>query len=123
VEHDPFRVKSFPREVPWVERRIAPCCGGRICVGLGALEEMRREPLPCVVLLDLHMPVMDGFGFRAEQVKHPDLMAIPVVLYSGHNDVRAAAKQMGIEAFFQKPFDITAVLTLVGRYTTCQPET
>jgi two-component system, chemotaxis family, chemotaxis protein CheY len=89
--------------------------------GLEALEEMRRKPTPCVVLLDLHMPVMDGFAFRAEQRKHADLMAIPVVIFSGHHDVKAAASKLGIEAFFGKPFEIEDVMTLVSRYTTWRP--
>jgi CheY-like chemotaxis protein len=91
------------------------------CNGLEALREMRREPVPCVVLLDLHMPVMNGFGFRAEQERHPDLMAIPVVLYSSRHDIKAAANQLGIEAFLRAPFEIAEILILVSRYASCHP--
>jgi DNA-binding NtrC family response regulator len=84
--------------------------------GAEGLVEMRREPAPCAVLLDLHMPQMSGFEFRAEQVKHPDLLAIPVLLFSGHHDVADAAAEMGIAAYFQKPFDIDQIVDLLRRY-------
>jgi DNA-binding response OmpR family regulator len=90
--------------------------------GATGLIEMRREPLPCVVVLDLHMPDMDGFEFREEQRKDPALMAIPVIIYSGHHDVAGAAAEMGIEAYFQKPFDTTEILSLIRRYSICETD-
>jgi CheY-like chemotaxis protein len=84
--------------------------------GLDGLREMRLEPNPSAVLLDLHMPVMDGYQFRAEQLRDPALRAIPVILYSGHHDVGEAAARMGIEGYFQKPIDIRRILGLLGRY-------
>lgn len=84
--------------------------------GLEGLKQMRLEPPPSAVLLDLHMPVMDGFQFRAEQMRDDSLRAIPVILYSGHHDVAEAASQMGIEGYFQKPIDIGRILDLLSRY-------
>jgi CheY-like chemotaxis protein len=84
--------------------------------GLDGLREMRRDPTPAAVLLDLHMPVMDGFQFRAEQLGDPALRAIPVILYSGHHDVADAAARMGIEGYLQKPIDIQRILVLLNRY-------
>jgi CheY-like chemotaxis protein len=84
--------------------------------GEDALREMRNHPRPSIVLLDLHMPGMDGFGFRREQLKSPDLMAVPVVLYSAHDDLRAAADELGIKAYFQKPADPKNVVALLRRW-------
>ena len=39
-----------------------------------------------LVLLDLEMPVLDGFGFLAARRRNPELLGIPVVIYSGHGD-------------------------------------
>lgn len=39
-----------------------------------------------LVLLDLQMPVLDGFGFLAAKRRNPKLMGIPVVIYSGCGD-------------------------------------
>ncbi|MEW6270745.1 MAG: response regulator [Thermodesulfobacteriota bacterium] len=82
--------------------------------GADALSRMRREPPPRLVLLDLYMPKLDGFGVRKEQLKDPRLTAIPVVVYSGHHDVRQAARVMGVDGYFQKPFDVDEILALVN---------
>lgn len=88
--------------------------------GREGLRELRREPRPTAVLLDLHMPGVNGFGFRAEQRKHADLMAIPVILYSGDLEVAQAAAEMGIEAYLQKPFDVDEIVELLVRHTDAQ---
>ena len=46
--------------------------------GVEGLEQMHRQ-LPCVVLLDMNMPVMDGFEFRRQQLADPHLAAVPVL--------------------------------------------
>jgi len=45
--------------------------------GRAALDLLRAGPRPAVILLDLMMPVMDGFEFRAEQVRDPSLADVP----------------------------------------------
>ena len=42
-----------------------------------------RQSHPIVILLDLAMPVMDGFAFRAAQLRDPQLAGIPVICVSG----------------------------------------
>jgi CheY-like chemotaxis protein len=51
--------------------------------GKEALEWLATHPAPKVILLDLTMPVLDGYGFRAEQLKQPALAGLPVILISG----------------------------------------
>src|SRR4051812_2995689 len=48
------------------------------CDGRQALEQLRNKVTPNVILLDLRMPGMDGFQFRAAQLKDPALAHIPV---------------------------------------------
>jgi CheY-like chemotaxis protein len=50
--------------------------------GREALERLREDPQPDVVLLDLMMPEMDGYQFRAEQQRDPALRAIPTLIFS-----------------------------------------
>jgi CheY-like chemotaxis protein len=50
--------------------------------GREALVQLRTSQIFCVVLLDLGMPVMDGWEFRAEQLQEPAMASIPVVLVS-----------------------------------------
>ncbi len=78
--------------------------------GLAALREMRLH-LPDLVILDLMMPVMDGWQFRAEQKRDADLAQVPVLVISAattHSDVDAAC-------FIPKPFDADRLLNAVQR--------
>jgi CheY-like chemotaxis protein len=50
--------------------------------GREALVHLRTSLIFCVVLLDLGMPVMDGWEFRAEQLREPAMASIPVVIVS-----------------------------------------
>jgi CheY-like chemotaxis protein len=53
--------------------------------GRDALEKLRRLATPpCVLLLDLMMPEMDGWSFRNEQLHDPSLASIPVVVLTAH---------------------------------------
>ena len=63
-----------------------------------ALSKLRRGLRPCIVVLDLMMPVVDGYQFRAAQLKDPELAEIPVIVCSAlvnpsilHEQLRAVA--------------------------------
>lgn len=56
--------------------------------GSVALEKMRKGARPDVILLDLVMPVMNGWQFREEQSRDPQLGAIPVVVVTANREVR-----------------------------------
>jgi CheY-like chemotaxis protein len=68
---------------------------------LDVLHEM--TPHPDVILLDIMMPVMDGWQFRSVQRHDRDLGDIPVVIFSAHELVRAAALDLGVTSFVKKP--------------------
>jgi len=50
--------------------------------GREALVQLRTSLIFCVVLLDLGMPGLDGWEFRAEQLREPAIASIPVVIVS-----------------------------------------
>ena len=66
---------------------------------------------PCVILLDLMMPVMDGWAFCAEQQRTGD--RTPVVLLSAAGGLDAEAKTLRAAGFIAKPFDIDHVITAI----------
>jgi CheY-like chemotaxis protein len=84
--------------------------------GQEALERLRDGFEPCVILLDLMMPVKDGWQFRAEQVRDPHLARIPVVVCSGTDAVAQAAAALGIADHVQKPISVDALLDVIGRH-------
>ncbi len=71
--------------------------------GVEALDTAHRFH-PDVILLDLAMPVMDGFAFRAQQRRDPDLADVPVICVSGRHDAVEAARGMQLAACLGKPF-------------------
>jgi two-component system response regulator MprA len=88
-----------------------------------ALRQLRVGVVRVVlILLDLHMPRMDGRAFRAAQLSDPDLASIPVVIMSGAADGAVVAAQLGARAFFQKPVSPADLLTVAVTYGDAAPE-
>ena len=85
--------------------------------GQDALTALRTgNDLPCMILLDIMMPVMDGAMFREAQLRDPDLAEIPVVLISAHRDVREQAKSLKPAAYLEKPLKLKELLALAHQY-------
>src|SRR5262245_22499124 len=55
--------------------------------GAEALAWLREAPLPALILLDLMMPLMDGWRFREEQLKDDRIAAIPVIVMTAGRKV------------------------------------
>jgi CheY-like chemotaxis protein len=84
--------------------------------GVEALAVLRTsESRPCLILLDLMMPVMDGQGFREEQLKNPTWAEIPVVVISAYSDVEAKARTLSAE-YMRKPLAIRPLIEVVRRH-------
>jgi two-component system chemotaxis response regulator CheY len=74
--------------------------------------------LPRVILLDLMMPVMDGWTFRAEQRRLSGPEAeVPVIVLSGARDVRMRAGELQAVQAISKPFDLDEVVGAVERWS------
>jgi len=71
---------------------------------------------PEVILLDLMMPVMDGWEFRTAQRSDPRYAAIPVVVLSAGAGAEGSLARLAPDAFLTKPFELDRLLDLVGRY-------
>ena len=79
--------------------------------GAEALHRLRRDPVrPALILLDLMMPVMDGWQFRAD----PALARIPVVLMSALQNEECA--RVAAEDQVTKPFDLDVLVDTVARF-------
>ena len=84
--------------------------------GREALEYLQHEQAPDVILLDLMMPVMDGWEFRRQQEADPALARVPVIVLSALDPNRAS--DVKAAAFLKKPLDFDRLLDLVRSY--CQ---
>jgi len=78
---------------------------------LAALKEM-----PTFILLDLSMPVMDGWEFCESRGKSATLSEIPVIAISAA-EIAESERPAGIDAFLAKPIDIEKFAGLVVRTT------
>lgn len=75
-----------------------------------ALHALRQEPLPSLIVLDLMLPDMEGWDFRARQKKDPEIAGIPVI------GVSAIGKLLDVEYSFRKPLDYDQFLAAVEHY-------
>jgi CheY-like chemotaxis protein len=82
--------------------------------GQDALDKIDDIGPPCLVVLDLMMPVMDGWQFRAALRADPALAAVPVVLLSGIADVSQAAKTLDAVDHLTKPIDLQKLYRIVA---------
>lgn len=71
--------------------------------------------LPQVILLDLMMPVMDGFEFRQAQAADPRLAGIPVIVMTADGDTRAKQVRAGAVDSLRKPVEVEQLLEVVDR--------
>jgi len=84
--------------------------------GAEALQQLKRHPLPCLILLDVMMPNMDGWQFRAELLKDATLASIPVVVTSGISAAYNLKGHLQSVAYLEKPFNEEQLMELVRRY-------
>jgi CheY-like chemotaxis protein len=80
-----------------------------------ALEVLKKTPrFPCLVFLDLSMPVLDGRGFLKRRAMDPALRDIPVVVISASN--QPAEPLEGIEEFLRKPVRVDRLMEIINHY-------
>lgn len=81
--------------------------------GKEGMEKLGKMPTPCMILLDLMMPVMNGWEFVDAISKDIMLSTIPVVVVSAFGDKKGTPKTDG---YIQKPIDLDALLSTVCKH-------
>lgn len=110
VDDDPDIRESTQTVLELYGYRVATAKGGA-----EALEQLKRGEQPCIILLDLMMPGMNGIQLREELARDPVLAAIPIVIVSARDDVAGIATSLGIE-WLAKPIDLSVLLDKVERH-------
>lgn len=85
--------------------------------GLEGLKYLQQEGSPDLILIDLMMPVMDGYSFRTEQLKNPAWAKIPTVVMSAEANAKDKMKNFSITAFLSKPVELDTILKTVARFS------
>ena len=103
VDDEAFNVDYLEQELEDSNFSIITAGNGR-----EALDRIRSE-LPDLVLLDIMMPIMDGFAVLAQLKANPLLREIPVIVISAMNDLQSVVEGIkhGAEDYLPKPFEPT----------------
>ena len=84
--------------------------------GDDAFSLLRTGLRPCMILLDIGMPVMNGEQFRAQQVRDEVFAMIPVIVFSGRPDADAVASSLCAVAAVRKPVNFARLLRLLEEH-------
>ena len=96
---------------------------GQAANGLEALQYVDHHR-PDLIVLDLMMPIMDGWAFVERCRRHPCCSDVPIVVTSASHDLPRTAERLrsyGVRTCLAKPFDVDGLLALVERYAPSAP--
>lgn len=111
VDDDPSLRESLAELL--TEEGYAAACAGD---GRSALKLLQSQQPPCVILLDLLMPVMDGWEFRSRQRQLAGLAEIPVVVTTAVSAEYRRENRLEAAAYLNKPLDVPQLLELVAEF-------
>lgn len=84
--------------------------------GREALDYLERSEPPCVVILDLMMPVMNGWEFREAQSRNEKIAHIPIVILTAGDRADLKAQSLRADDYLRKPIQFETLLRVVERY-------
>jgi signal transduction histidine kinase len=109
VVEDDTDIRATLQAILATEGYTVETCGN----GQQALSQLSTSTIPDLIILDLRMPIMDGWQFRVQQKNDPALAQIPVIAISADASAQAAA--VDAAAYLKKPFDYTSLMNAVDR--------
>jgi CheY-like chemotaxis protein len=84
--------------------------------GLEALKELRLGQRPCMILLDLMMPVMNGWDFRQEQLRDEILASIPTIIITADGRADQKSAELKTDGFLKKPVNPDQLMAVVEKH-------
>jgi CheY-like chemotaxis protein len=85
--------------------------------GKEALELVSTGKRPDVILLDVMMPVMDGWHFLSARLKYPELIEVPIIIISAGQEAEREAHKVGVFEVAKKPLHVD---DLIQRIEECK---
>ena len=110
VDDDPDILQTLALCLSTEGYRVMMASNGQEALGVLAKER------PACILLDLMMPVMDGWQFVAE-LERRGLRSSPLLILSADRSVQGHAMKLRADAFLAKPFDLDELLGKVHQLT------
>lgn len=112
-------VEDDPDQLALADLRVA-LAGYKVRAARDArelLEDLRTQPLPDILLLDVMLPVGNGFDILANLRKHPKLALLPVALLTVKDDPQEIAKglALGADAYITKPYSKNILADTIAR--------
>jgi sigma-B regulation protein RsbU (phosphoserine phosphatase) len=103
VDDEPLNVDYLEQELEELNYETISAVNGRV-----ALEKIARDS-PDLVLLDIMMPIMDGYAVLEKVKADPTIRDIPVIVISANNDLQSVVKgiKLGAVDYLPKPFEPT----------------
>jgi signal transduction histidine kinase/DNA-binding response OmpR family regulator len=84
--------------------------------GWQAWAHLQANPAPALILLDLMMPVMDGWELHAALKSHPELCVVPIVVLSCFDRYRIEPSLDDIQGYIEKPIRTAQLMNIVGQH-------
>lgn len=118
IVDDDFAIRESLAELLAEEGYLAAAAAN----GRDALAKLDEDgPWPCLIVLDLMMPVMNGESFRELQLRIPELARIPTIVVTADHRVESRTEPMKVQASLQKPIDIERFIDAVrDRCSSCR---
>jgi CheY-like chemotaxis protein len=111
IDDDPFGREALARLLEVAGYRTVRAANG--LEGLGAL---RDSPRPGLIILDLFMPVVDGWEFCARKSRDPRLANVPILVVSAVSPSQLRERFPDVVGHFQKPVSVTDLLAAIQRH-------
>lgn len=111
VEDNPLNAEMLTRRLQRAGFTVIPATDG-----VQALELMASE-LPALVLMDMNLPVLDGWTACERARRDPALRDIPIIALTAHamDSDRRRAVAVGCDDYATKPIDFPALLDKIRR--------
>jgi|SRR4051812_3047105 CheY-like chemotaxis protein len=118
IVDDDFAIRESLAELLAEEGYLAAAAAN----GRDALAKLDEDgPWPCLIVLDLMMPVMNGESFRELQLRIPELAHIPTIVVTADHRAELRTEPMKVQASLQKPIDIERFIDAVrDRCSSCR---
>jgi CheY-like chemotaxis protein len=104
---DDFVLRSSLSELLEEEGFRVECCAD----GRDGFRRLHESPKPDLILLDVMLPHLDGYEFRALQRRVPGFASIPVIVMSAYHLDRATLDELELPVSFRKPLDVEQLVS------------